>query len=60
MEAVSLEDGSDRRTAFQLNNYPYRNKCIFTHKIKAGQKVTVKLSGVDLWEKTAQFTYLQQ
>lgn len=59
MEAIVLEDGSDNRTAFELTKYPYRGKCIFNNEIKAGQIVSVKLSGIDLWERSAQFSYVK-
>ena len=59
MEAVALEDGSDNRTPFELIKYPYRGKCIFNNEIKAGQIVSVKLSGIDLWERSAQFSYVK-
>jgi exoribonuclease-2 len=59
MEAIALEDGSDNRTAFELIKYPHRGKCIFNNEIKAGQIVSINLSGIDLWERSAQFSYVK-
>jgi len=59
LEAIALEDGSDTRTSFELIKYPYRGKCIFNHTIKSGQIINITLSGVDLWERKAQFSYLE-
>ena len=60
MEAIALENSSDNRTFFQLARYPYKGKCIFNEPVIAGEAVTVKLLGIDLWERTTQFSHVKQ
>ena len=60
MEAIALENSSDNRTFFQLARYPYKGKCIFNEPVIAGETVTVKLLGIDLWERTTQFSHVKQ
>ena len=57
LKAVILENFEDRPSNFELVDFPYRGKCHFPSTTKPGDQCYLKLNGIDLWHKTAQFSF---
>ena len=60
LKAVVLDNRTDRPGDFELTDFPYRGKCYFPTTVKPGDECYLKLNGVDLWHKTAQFSFLSK
>ena len=55
-DAVALEN-PDRRTALlELARWPFRTRAALPSSVSPGESVKLRLHGVDLWRRTAQFT----
>ena len=56
-EGMVLEtEGNTLGRLFELQNFPFRFRCEISKSIREGQKITVNLKSVDLWNRTAQFS----
>ena len=55
--AIALENHGGRRAAqLDLVEWPVRTRTALPSSIKPGDEVSLRLHGVDLWRRTAQFT----
>ena len=56
--AVALDNQGGRRAALlDLIEWPIRTRAALPSSVKPGDEVSLRLHGVDLWRRTAQFTY---
>ena len=56
--AIALENHGGRRAALlELSEWHTRTRAALPSSIKPGDEVSLRLHGVDLWRRTAQFTY---
>ncbi len=56
-QAVVLENAGRRSALLELSEWPFRTRAALPSSVAAGTEVTLRLHGVDLWRRTAQFTY---
>lgn len=56
-QAVVLENPGRRAALLELSAWPFRTRAALPASVAAGTKVTLRLHGVDLWRRTAQFTF---
>ena len=57
LKAIILENFDERPSNFELVDFPYRGKCHFPSTVKPGDQCYLQLNGVDLWHKSAQFSF---
>jgi len=57
LKAIILENLDERPSNFELVDFPYRGKCHFPNTVKPGEQCYLQLNGVDLWHKSAQFSF---
>ena len=55
-QAVVLENPDNRSATVELVEWPFRSRVALPSSIKPGEVVPLRLHGVDLWRRTAQFT----
>ena len=55
--AVVLENPGRRVALLELSEWPFRARAALPASMQAGAEVTLRLHGVDLWRRTAQFTF---
>ncbi len=55
--AVVLENPGRRVATLELSEWPFRARAALPADVQAGTGVTLRLHGVDLWRRTAQFTF---
>ena len=55
--AVVLENPGSRVALLELSEWPFRTRAALPADLQAGSEVTLRLHGVDLWRRTAQFTF---
>ena len=56
--AITLDNQGGRRSALlELSEWPIRTRAALPSSAKPGDEVSLRLHGVDLWRRTAQFTY---
>ena len=58
-QAVVLENQPRRSALLELADYPFRVRARLPDAILPGETVTLRLHSVDLWEKRANFIYVQ-
>ncbi len=58
-KAVVLENQQGRTAYLELADYPFRARAELPSSIAPGETVTLRLHGVDLWRRTAQFTHVR-
>lgn len=56
-QAVVLENPGRRTAMLELSEWPFRTRAALPASVSAGTEVTLRLHGVDLWRRTAQFTF---
>ena len=56
-QAVVLENPGRRAASLELSEWPFRTRAALPASVSAGTEVTLRLHGVDLWRRTAQFTF---
>ena len=56
-EAVVLENPDRRAALLELVDWPFRARAAVPNAIAPGAIVSLHLHGVDIWRRTAQFTY---
>ena len=56
-QAVVLENPGRRVALLELSEWPFRTRAALPASVMAGTEVTLRLHGVDLWRRTAQFTF---
>ena len=56
-KAVVLENQPRRSAMLELADYPFRMRARLPDAIKQGASVTLRLHGVDLWEKRGRFVH---
>ncbi len=56
-KAVVLENQPRRSAMLELADYPFRARARLPDAIKPGDSVTLRLHGVDLWEKRGNFVH---
>ena len=56
-EAVVLENPDRRAALLELVEWPFRTRAAVPNAIAPGTIVSLQLHGVDIWRRTAQFTY---
>jgi len=56
-QAVVLENPGRRVALLELVEWPFRTRAALPASIEAGAEVTLRQHGVDLWRRTAQFTF---
>ena len=56
-EAVVLENPGRRAAQLETVKWPFRTRAALPASVSAGQLVLLQLHGVDLWRRTAQYTY---
>ena len=59
-EAVVLENESGSSALIELVDLPIRSRCFLSPSSRPGDKVLLRLNGIDLWEQSAQFGLLHQ
>ncbi len=57
--ATVLENPHNRAANVELIDWPFRSRAALPNSISAGEIVNLRLHGVDLWRRTAQFTLAQ-
>ena len=55
--ATVLENPGRRAAMLELVEWPFRTRAALPASVAAGEVVSLNLHGVDLWRRTAQFTY---
>ncbi len=55
--AIALENQGRRAALLDLVEWPTRTRAALPSSVKPGDEVSLRLHGVDLWRRTAQFTY---
>ncbi len=55
-QAFVLENPGRRSALLELSEWPFRTRAALPGSVLAGTEVTLRLHGVDLWRRTAQFT----
>ena len=60
LPAVVLENQPNRRALLELSDYPFRLRTEVPQGRAPGDTVTLKLHGVDLWRRLAQFVHLDE
>ena len=55
--AITLENPGRRAALLDLVEWPTRTRAALPSSVKPGDEVSLRLHGVDLWRRTAQFTY---
>ena len=58
LKAIALEIGGEKQDMFELFSYPFRARCTIPESIDPGELINVRLTGIDLWHRSAQFTYV--
>ena len=58
LKAIALENGGERQDMFELFSYPFRARCTIPESVNPGDLINVRLTGIDLWHRSAQFTYV--
>ena len=58
LKAIALENGGERQDMFELFSYPFRARCTIPESVNPGELINVRLTGIDLWHRSAQFTYV--
>ena len=56
-QAFVLENAGRRSALLELSEWPFRTRAALPGSVSAGSEVTLRLHGVDLWRRTAQFTF---
>ena len=56
-QAFVLENPGRRAALLELSEWPFRTRAALPGSVPAGTEVTLRLHGVDLWRRTAQFTF---
>lgn len=59
-EAVVLENELGSSALIELVGLPVRSRCFLRSTSRPGDKVLLRLNGIDLWEQSAQFSLSQQ
>ncbi len=57
--AVTLENPNNRSATVELLDWPFRTRASLPRSVKPGDITHLRLHGVDLWRRTAQFTLAQ-
>ena len=57
LRAVVLETRPRRAALLELSDYPYRTRAQLQGAWDPGETVTLRLRGVDLWRRVAQFVH---
>ena len=57
LQAVVLETRPRRAALLELSDYPYRTRAHLQGTWNPGETVTLRLRGVDLWRRVAQFVH---
>lgn len=57
-QAVVLDTPPGRSSLTELLEFPFRTRATLPHAVSPGETVTLKLEGVDLWRRTAQFVHV--
>ena len=55
--AITLENPGRRAALLELVEWHTRTRAALPSSVKPGDEVSLRLHGVDLWRRTAQFTY---
>ena len=55
--AFVLENAGRRVALLELSEWPFRTRAALPDSVPVGAEVTLRLHGVDLWRRTAQFTF---
>ena len=58
LKAIALENSGERQDMFELFSYPFRARCTIPESVNPGELINVRLTGIDLWHRYAQFTYM--
>ena len=58
LKAIALENSGERQDMFELFSYPFRARCTIPESVSPGELINVRLTGIDLWHRSAQFTYM--
>ncbi len=56
LEGIVLENPPNRAATVDLADWPFRTRAALPNSTSPGDKVSMRLHGVDLWRHTAQFT----
>jgi hypothetical protein len=56
-QAVVLENSGRRAALLEMAEWPFRTRAALPGSVSTGESVTLQFHGVDLWRRTAQFTY---
>ena len=59
-EAVVLDRRPRRPALLELSRYPFRFRAELPDSVAPGERVVMRLHGVDLWQRTAQLTHVPQ
>ena len=57
-EAMVLENRGNRPALLDLLQYPFRVRTMLPNQIGPGQKIRLKLHGIDMWRRSPLFTYI--
>ncbi len=56
-QAIVLENSGRRAALLEMAEWPFRTRAALPGSVSTGESVTLQFHGVDLWRRTAQFTY---
>ena len=58
LNAIVLDNANPNNLLAELSRYPFRLRCPAPTQIPVGVQIEVQLTDIDLWQRTAQFEYI--